>query len=214
MKPFITFEGIEGSGKTTQIKRASGFLKRRGLPIVLTEEPGGTVFGRKIRRLVLNRKSYTISAEAELLLFLSARAQHVRQVIKPALGENKIVLCDRFADATIAYQGHGRGLPIDALRAMDAFARASLKPDKTFLFDLPPELGLKRAMFRIARIDDPARKEDRFEQEDIAFHRRVRNGYLRLAQDEPERFIIIDAAREVDGVYDDLMKSLLPLIEG
>jgi dTMP kinase len=214
MNPFITFEGIEGCGKTTQIKRTADFLKSRGLSVIMTEEPGGTVFGRQVRDMVLNRKSYEICAEAELLLFLSARAQHVREVIRPALGRREIVLCDRFSDATLAYQGFGRGLAMDGLRQMDAFAAQSLKPDKTFLFDLSPETGLQRAMARIARMEDHDPKEDRFEREHLEFHRRVRDGYLSLAKAEPDRFIIIDASRDMDGVFDQVSASLLTFVKG
>ncbi|MBN1664762.1 MAG: dTMP kinase [Deltaproteobacteria bacterium] len=212
MDKFITFEGIEGCGKTTQIKMAGDYLSGTGIPVVLTEEPGGTAFGRKIRDIVLNRSSYDISAEAELLLFLSARAQHVRELIKPALIQNKIVLCDRFSDATMAYQGFGRGLNTDALEAMNAFAAASLKPLKTFLFDLPPEIGLSRAMRRISQLKDFTPKEDRFERETVAFHERVREGYLRIAKDDPDRFVIIDAAPDVHAVFDQVRSCLLPLV--
>jgi dTMP kinase len=211
MNRFITFEGIEGCGKTTQIKMAAEYLKNRGVSLIATEEPGGTDFGRKIREIVLNRKSYDICSEAELLLFLAARAQHVREIIKPALTQQAIVLCDRFSDATLAYQGFGRGLDIEMLAQINAFAAASLKPDKTFLFDLSPEVGLKRAMTRIAQLDGGP-KEDRFEQEQIEFHERVRKGYLNLAKGEPGRFIIIDASGDIQDVHDQVCSYLLPLI--
>jgi len=213
MDLFITFEGIEGCGKTTQIRMAAAFLKSRGIPAIQTEEPGGTDLGRQIREMVLNRKDYAICAEAELLLFLAARAQHVREVIQPAIDRKTLVLCDRFSDATIAYQGFGRGLDIDALTQINAFAAASLKPDKTFLFDLPPEMGLGRAMARIAQLDGGP-KEDRFEREQIAFHERVRAGYLNLAKDEPGRFILIDASRDIDTVHRQARAHLSALIEG
>jgi len=142
MKRFVTFEGIEGCGKTTQIRLAALWLKARGIPFLTTAEPGGTPLGRKIREILLNRGSFTIGAEAELLLFAAARAQHVREAILPALAEGWWVLCDRFADATLAYQGFGRGLDTAFIRTLNAFSALSLMPDMTLLFDTPVETGL------------------------------------------------------------------------
>lgn len=212
MDRFITFEGIEGCGKTTQMKMAGNFLKSHNLSVIMTEEPGGTDFGRKIREILLNQKSYDICPEAELLLFLSARAQHVREVIKPALIQQKIVLCDRFSDATLAYQGFGRGLNIDILKEIDHFVAPSLKPQITFLFDLPPEIGLKRAIHRISSLEGLAEKEDRFEREDLQFHERVREGYIRIAKNDPDRFKIIDASQEINVVHGKVCSFLAHLI--
>lgn len=213
MDRFITFEGIEGCGKTTQMRMAGDYLKNRGVPVTMTEEPGGSGFGRKIRKILLNKSSDAICAEAELLLFLSARAQHVRDVIKPALSRQSVVLCDRFSDATVAYQGFGRGLNIEMINAMNTFATASLKPDRTLLFDLSPEVGLKRALSRMSQLDD-ALKEDRFEQEHMQFHERVREGYLNLAKIDPDRFIIIDASADIDTVQEQVRSLLLSFING
>ena len=170
MAKFVTFEGGEGSGKTTQIRLAADWLKERGIPVLATAEPGGTPLGRKIREILLNRGAWTIGAEAELLLFAAARAQHVRETILPALEAGQWVLCDRFADATLAYQGFGRGLDIAFIRDLNAFSSLSLMPDLTLLFDLPVEIGLARAENRAAGVR-PEAAEDRFEQEEQGLSR-------------------------------------------
>jgi dTMP kinase len=211
MKRFITFEGIEGCGKTTQIRLAEAWLRERRIPVLATAEPGGTPLGWKIREILLNRGSFAISAEAELLLFAAARAQHVRETILPALAEGRWVLCDRFSDATLAYQGFGRGLDAGFIRAMNAYSTGNLRPDRTFLFDLPVELGLERATKRAAGVG-PEAAEDRFEQEERAFHGRVRNGYLNLAAEELERFRIIDAAADVESIHREVCRHMTALL--
>jgi dTMP kinase len=202
MKRFITFEGIEGCGKSTQVKLAGDYLTERRIPFIATEEPGGTHIGRRVREMLLNKAPYDsarMHAETELLLFFAARAQHVREVIRPSLKEGKVVLCDRFSDATIAYQGFGRGLDISLIRLINDFSSGGLKPDFTLLFDLPVEMGLKRAMERISSNKGmPA--EDRFEGEALAFHSRVREGYLSLARIEPDRFQIVDASKDIEAI--------------
>jgi len=218
MKRFITFEGGEGSGKTTQIKLAADWLRERGAPVLATAEPGGTPLGRKIREILLNRGSWTIGAEAELLLFAAARAQHVRETILPALEAGQWVLCDRFTDATLAYQGFGRGLDTGFIRTLNAFSAQALMPEMTLLFDLPVEAGLARAKKRAAG-GQPEAAEDRFEQEEWAFHGRIREGYLSLAAAEPERFRIIDGAGPVETVHRKVCRCLealpqLPFLEG
>jgi dTMP kinase len=201
MKRFITFEGVEGSGKTTQIKMASSFLRSRGRSCLVTEEPGGTPLGRRIRRILLRRSEEGLSAETELLLFAAARAQHVRAVILPALQDDQMfVLCDRFADATLAYQGFGRGLDRRTIEGMNDLACGPLKPDLTLLFDVTPERGLQRAVSRMSR-ENRSIREDRFENEALSFHRRVREGYLALAKEEPGRFRIIDGSRDIGEVH-------------
>jgi len=204
---FVTFEGIEGCGKTTQIKLAADYLRQHQIKFVTTEEPGGTVMGRKIREMLLNRSTFNICRESELLLFLAARAQHVKDVILPALKDNCLVLCDRYADATIAYQGFGRGIDRDFLEKVNLFASAGCRPDMTILFDLPVETGLGRAMQRISGVKD-SMPEDRFEHEEQEFHRRVREGYLQLAKEEPGRFRIIDAARDVSHIHKQVIQVL------
>ena len=211
MRRFVTFEGIEGCGKTTQVDLAAAWLKERGIPFIATAEPGGTPLGRKIREILLNRAPCAIGAEAELLLFAAARSQHVRETIFPALEEGQWVLCDRFADATLAYQGFGRGLDAAFIRTLNAFSAFSLKPDLTLLFDLPVEAGLARAKKRTAGMR-PEAAEDRFEQEDQTFHERIRQGYLTLAAAEPDRFRIIDAAADAGTVHDEVRRSLAELL--
>ncbi|MHB8907998.1 MAG: dTMP kinase [Syntrophales bacterium] len=213
MRRFVTFEGIEGCGKTTQIQLAALWMQERGIPFLATAEPGGTPLGRKIREILLNRGSFAIGAEAELLLFAAARAQHVRETILPALAEGRWVLCDRFHDATLAYQGFGRGLDTAFIRTLNGFSALALTPDLTLLFDTPVETGLERAGRRTAGIR-PEAAEDRFEQEDLAFHGRIRHGYLTLAAEDPERFRIIDGTAGIDAIQADVRRHLTALMEG
>jgi dTMP kinase len=207
MRRFITFEGIEGCGKTTQIGLAAAWLEERRIPFLTTAEPGGTPLGWKIRDILLNRGPCAIGTEAELLLFAAARAQHVRETILPALNAGKWVLCDRFTDATLAYQGFGRDLDAAFIRTLNGFSACSLTPDLTILFDLPVETGLARANRRMDGIR-PEAAEDRFEREDPAFHGRIRQGYLTLAAAEPNRFRIIDGAADRETVHHEVCKRL------
>jgi dTMP kinase len=211
MRRFITFEGIEGCGKTTQIRLAEAWLQERGIPVLATAEPGGTPLGRKIREILLNRGSCAIGAEAELLLFAAARAQHVRETILSALKAGRWVLCDRFSDATSAYQGFGRGLDVAFIRTLNDFSTCSLKPDLTLLFDLPVEAGLERAKKRAAG-GRPEAAEDRFEREERTFHGRIREGYLSLAAEEPERFRIINGEADVETVRREVCRHLTALL--
>lgn len=194
---FITFEGVEGSGKTTQIRLAREFLQGLGLTVVMTQEPGGTPLGERIREILLNRGGFDISGEAEVFLFAAARTQHTDAVILPAMEAGKIVLCDRFSDATIAYQAYGRGLSLESVREVCRLASRGLSPHLTLLFDLPVEEGLERAFRRIAGRAGNLR-EDRFEREHLDFHRRIREGYLAIARQEPGRVKIIDASRGIE----------------
>jgi dTMP kinase len=197
---FITFEGTEGSGKTTQLKKLAAHLGT----VVVTKEPGGTPSADRIRAILLDTTSH-LDPIAELFLFAASRRQHVIEVIRPALQAGKVVLCDRFTDATLAYQGFGRMLNLDQLRMLNDWATDSLHPDLTLVFDLPEELGLTRARHRNERA---TRDEGRFEAEDLRFHRRVREGYLALATAEPERFVVIDATGSIDDVYERMMSAL------
>ncbi|MBN1548501.1 MAG: dTMP kinase, partial [Syntrophaceae bacterium] len=199
----ITFEGGEGSGKTTQIALAGDFLRDRGIPCITTEEPGGTLLGKRVREILLNRNTFDIAPMTELLLFQASRYQHVESIIQPALKAGNVVLCDRYTDATIAYQGFGRGIPREQIQILNTLASASLKPDRTFLFDMPVETGLARAARRMDLQQDRPR-EDRFEQEAIAFHQRVRNGYRHLAEEEPERFVVLDATRSISEIQEEI----------
>jgi dTMP kinase len=211
MRRFVTFEGGEGSGKTTQIKLAADWLKEHGIFALSTAEPGGTPLGRKIREILLNRGPCTIGAEAELLLFAAARAQHVRETILPALETGQWVLCDRFADATLAYQGFGRGLDTGFIKILNAFSVFSLTPNMTLLFDLPVETSLARAEKRAVG-GPPETAEDRFEHENHYFHARIRKGYLTLAAGEPERFRIIDGTADIETVHQEVCHNLTELL--
>jgi dTMP kinase len=185
---FVTFEGIEGCGKTTQIQMLSNALEEKGVDHVITREPGGTATGDQIRRLVLDPAT-VIGPWCELLLYAAARAQHLEQVIRPALAEGRLVLCDRFTDATRAYQGFGRGLPLDIIERLHALGPLALEPDRTILIDIDPATALARAADRdLSKTVD----ESRFEREDAAFHDRVRRGYLELARLSPGRFAVVD----------------------
>lgn len=187
---FITFEGIEGCGKSTQIRLLEGHLQKRGLPVLRTREPGGTPVGEKIRQVLLNRDFKEMGPVTELLLYAAARAQHIDQVIRPALQAGKTVLCDRYADATEAYQGYARGLDKTLLKMLHKIAAGNLKPDLTFLLDCPVELGLARV-----------RERNRFEEEAAAFHEKVRQGYLHVARGEPKRIKVIDAGGSVETIH-------------
>ncbi|WP_367361144.1 dTMP kinase [Syntrophus buswellii] len=207
MSYFISFEGIEGCGKTTQIKLAARFLRKWRLPVMTTEEPGGSPLGKRIRKLLLKRGPFDICDEAETLLFLAARAQHIREVIRPALVRGNWILCDRFSDATMVYQGLVRGIDATWIRTLDEFATSSLKPHLTFLFDLPAETGIRRALQRMSGVPEKAR-EDRFEQEGLIFHEKIRKGYLSLARQEPDRFRVIDATGDVASISLEVCRHL------
>jgi dTMP kinase len=197
MSPFITFEGIEGSGKTTQLLRLLEHLQKLGHQVVATREPGGCQISDAIRSLLLDPENNIMASQTELLLYSAARAQHVAEIIRPALKEGKIVLCDRFADATTVYQGAGRGLDMMQLETINKYAADGLTPDLTLLLDYPAEEGLQRARARnhIGNLES----EGRFELEALSFHQRIRQGYLDLATKE-ERVHIINALGNEDAV--------------
>ncbi len=185
---FVTFEGPEGAGKTTQAARLAEWLRTRGLEAVLTREPGGTELGREVRRWLLHRPE-GMSAEAEFLLYSADRAEHLRRVVRPGLERGAFVISDRFVDSSYAYQGYGRGLDLDWLRAVSRGIVGETRPALTVLLDLPPEEGLARLSGR-----------DRLEGEPAAFHARVRQGYLELARAEPERFLVLDAREDPESL--------------
>lgn len=197
---FITFEGGEGSGKSTQLRLLDETLRSRGVPVVTTREPGGCAIADRIRSILLDAESRGMTPEAELLLYAAARAQHVAEVLRPALAAGKVVLCDRYCDATIAYQGHGRGLDIQLIRTLNAIATGGLAPDLTILIDCPVEVGLGRALGRIRKTAPTEQREDRFELEKTSFHAAVRSGYASLAAAEPERFAVIDGTAPIPRV--------------
>jgi dTMP kinase len=199
----ITFEGPEGSGKSTHIMLLKRYLESRGIEVVLTREPGGTPLGEAIRKLLQYDHSEAPVPHAEVLLFLASRAQHVQRLIRPALAEGKWVLCDRFDDSTFAYQGYGRGLVMDGLKAVNAFAVNGLRPDLTLLLDVAPQTSRERLAARQA---STAITPDRIEREAAAFHERVRNGFLALAAEEPGRMIVINTERDQEVVAANIRK--------
>lgn len=209
---FISFEGIEGCGKTTQIRLLEDFLKLRSHDTVLTREPGGTRIGDQIRKILLSVENRGMFPVAELFLYAAARNQHVEEVIRPALKDGKIVLCDRFADATTAYQGAARRISGDFLEQVHKMAAGGLKPDLTILMDLPAEVGLKRAWERNER-EKITGKEDRFEQEAIEFHERVREGYLMIARNEPSRVKLVDATEPADSVRQRIVQEIMKIVK-
>jgi dTMP kinase len=205
---FITFEGPEGSGKTTQMRLLAAWLNERGCNVRTTREPGGTRIGDAIRSILLDPAHTEMQAESEILLFSAARAQSVGQVVRPHLALGGIVLSDRFADSTLAYQGYGRGLDLDVLRRITAFATGNLAPDLTVCLDLPVREGLQR------KRGGDATEWNRMEREQLAFHERVRDGYLALAAAEPARWLVLDATREVDEIQDAIRARTAVLLEG
>ena len=211
---FITLEGIEGSGKTTQMQQLSTLFENRGHACVLTREPGGTTLGEKIRAILLDPASAELVPTAELLLYMADRAQHISSLIKPSLAEGKVVLCDRYFDATVVYQGFARGLDTGAICDLHRLIFDDLKPDITFLLDLAPQVGLARAW---RQLDNGTRSgtESRFEEETLSFHEKVRAGYLELARHQPERIKVVDASHDEKQVQADIREALaklLPLI--
>lgn len=204
---FISFEGIEGSGKTTHAKHMAIFLREKGHECVITREPGGTRIGEKIRAILLDPLSKDMDPLTELLLYTADRAQHIKEYILPLLSDGKMVLCDRYYDATLAYQGFARGLNVDLIEKMHHLLFENLKPDITLLLDLPPEIGLKRAWEQINN-GNRISEETRFEEERLSFHKRVREGYLELSRLEPERFRIIDASKKEHEVREEIRQIL------
>ena len=196
---FISFEGIEGSGKSTAQRLLAEHLQGLGYDPLLTREPGGCALGRSLRPILLDARTRGLSSRAEFYLFLADRAQHVAEVIRPALEAGQTVLCDRYADSTLAYQGYGRGLDPEHLRRINDMATGGLMPDLTLLLDLPVHCGRERAGLR-NREEGTVLSEGRFDAESLEFHERVRQGYRSLAAEEPERFAIIDAAQPPEDV--------------
>ena len=204
---FISFEGIEGSGKTTQAKHTVRFLQDKGHDCVITREPGGTRIGEKIRAILLDPLSKDMDPLTELLLYTADRAQHIKEYILPLLSDGKMVLCDRYYDATMAYQGFARGLNIGLIEKIHKLLFENLKPDITLLLDLPPEIGLERAWKQINN-GNRVSQETRFEEERLSFHKRVRAGYLELSRLEPERFRVIDASKDAHEIREEIIKIL------
>lgn len=198
MKNFITFEGCEGVGKSTQIKRIHQYMQAFNCLVILTREPGGSEIAEKIRGIILDKDNTALSGQAELLLYLAARAQHLEEIVKPALNDGQIVLCDRYIDSTYAYQGVARGLGAEKVRALNALTVGEYVPDFTVFLDCPPHIAFARK----GGID----KDDRMEREGMEFHNKVYEGYLKIAKAEPERFIRIDARGTKEETHEKILK--------
>ena len=200
MSLFITVEGGEGGGKSTNLNFVADYLIGKGYEVVKTREPGGTQLGEKLREVLLDNNMTVMDSSTELLLMFAARAQHIVEVIKPALSAGKWVLCDRFTDATYAYQGGGRQIPIERIAVLENWVQGDLRPDLTLLLDVPVQEGMERAMARGA--------QDRFEQEQRSFFERVRQSYLTMAQEQSQRYHVINAAQALENVQADIKKVL------
>jgi dTMP kinase len=198
---FITFEGPEGSGKTSQIPPLTAFLKEQGYSIATTREPGGTDIGDQVRGVLTRLENTSMHPRTEILLFLAARAQLVEEFIRPRIARGSLVLCDRYADSTLAYQGYGHGLDLALLRQMLDFATGGLWPDLTFLLDLDPLMGLKRKQ--------KAGEWNRLDAYGIEFHERVRQGYMQMAAQDPKRWVVIDAAQPFEAVQEQLRAEIV-----
>jgi dTMP kinase len=195
---FITFEGSEGCGKSTQSKLLCAYLRKRGFSVVFLREPGTTKISEKIRGVLLDGKNQAITAQCEMLLYMAARAQVVAQVVKPALAKGKVVICDRFLDSTLAYQGYGLGINLAAIKSIGKFATQGIRPDLTIFLDLPAAKGLQHR--RVSK--------DRIERRGIAYHRRVRRGYFKLAAQEPRRIKIVPVAKEIHRTQEDIRRLI------
>jgi dTMP kinase len=206
---FITFEGIEGSGKSTQVQSASAWLKSRGIDHTITREPGDSTIGKDIRRILLSDKTSSLHPVSEALLYLADRFEHINEIIRPQLDAGKIVLCDRYHDSTVAYQGYAREIPLDWIQNIWSGSGQALIPDLTFLLDLDPEIGLNRSLekLRAAGLD-----ESRFEMESLEFHTRVRTGFLEIAKQDPKRFKIIDASLLPGKIHQIIIEHLSKVI--
>ena len=199
---FITFEGADGSGKTTQVNKIKTFLEAKGYDVVVTREPGALELGQKIRNILLH-STEVVADRCEIFLFVADRAQHIETFIKPAINQGTIVLCDRHTDSTIAYQGYGRGQDIEMLKQLNEIAVNGLKPDLTLLFDVSTEVAQERV----------GSEKDRMESAGIEFHKKVRNGYLELQKQEPDRIKLINANNFIDNVYEDTKQVIIQLLQ-
>jgi len=208
---FISFEGIEGCGKTTQVELLAKFLSHRSIHYVVTREPGGTHLGKLIRQMLLDPAHTEMEPLTELFLYAADRAQHIAQVIRPALESHQWLICDRFADATTVYQGYGRDQDLPFIRQLNEMATQGIWPRLSLLLDCPVEIGLDRARQRIMETSLGGR-EDRFEQQDLAFHQKVREGYLKIAAQNPYRFRVLDATLEQEQLHQEIVALLEPYL--
>ena len=201
----ITFEGGEGSGKTTQSQILYNALKEKGFEVIKTREPGGTKFAEIIREILVQGESNKISNISELLLFAAARADHVQKVIKECLKDNKIVICDRFTDSTLAYQGYAGNVDLDLVKEVNRISIGEISPDLTFVFDIDPTLGIERAL-------GENNKETRFEEKDIMYHKKIRDGYMDIARDNPDRCVVINGTIDIEQISKKILELTLDKI--
>lgn len=201
----ITFEGGEGSGKTTQSQILYNTLKEKGFEVIKTREPGGTKFAETIREILVQGESNKINNISELLLFAAARADHVQKVIKECLKDNKIVICDRFTDSTLAYQGYAGNLDLDLVKEVNRISIGEISPDLTFVFDIDPTLGIERAL-------GENNKETRFEEKDIMYHKKIRDGYMDIARDNPDRCVVINGTIDIEQISKKILELTLDKI--
>ncbi len=199
----ITFEGIEGSGKSTQVELLNDYLVSKGHSVVRTREPGGSLFGEALRKVLL-QQDMNIFPLSELLVFMAMRAQHVEQVILPALQERKIVLCDRFVDATYAYQGYGRSIDLGIIETLNRLVTKGIRPNLTILLDVDVETGLTRKAAHATM--------DRFEKEALSFHQKIKDAYVKLSQEDPKRFFVVDGKREQSAIQETIRQKVEKLI--
>lgn len=205
MALFVTFEGLDGSGKSTHLSRAARALEQRGYRVLCTKEPGGTRLGEIVRSIFLDPPGSSLDSRIELLLLFASRRQHLVEVIEPALATGSVVLCDRFTDSTYAYQGYGRGIPFEIIEKLDCIATGGRRPDRTLLLDLPAPLARERVLSGRKRVE---LRLNRLDRESIDFYERVRAGFLELAQREPERFRIVDASGTIEQTQNQVLTSL------
>ena len=201
----ITFEGGEGSGKTTQSQMLYNTLKEKGFEVIKTREPGGTKFAETIREILVQGESNKINNISELLLFAAARADHVQKVIKECLKDNKIVICDRFTDSTLAYQGYAGNVDLDLVKEVNRISIGEISPDLTFIFDIDPTLGIERAL-------GENNKETRFEEKDIMYHKKIRDGYMDIARDNPDRCVVINGTIDIEQISKKILELTLDKI--
>lgn len=208
---FITLEGPDGAGKTTQVKKIANWLHEQGVSHLVTREPGGTSISDAIRTILLDPENENMRHETEVLLYAASRAQHVREKIRPALDDNRIVLCDRFVDASIAYQGHGLDMPLADIEAINHYATGGLSPHRTYLIDLPPEIGRQRLEARMGK--QAGTSLDRIEQKQISYHQRVREGFRRIYNSNKDRILLIDGAQGEDAIFQVIKADLENLLQ-
>jgi dTMP kinase len=200
----ITFEGIEGCGKTTQIALLHAYLEKKGFTVIKTREPGGTAFGETLRKAFLH-ENMEVNPLSELLVFMAMRAQHVEELIQPALKEGKVVLCDRFVDASYAYQGYGRGIDLGIIETLNRLVTKGVRPNLTVLLDCAVDIGLRRKA--------ESAEMDRFEKEDLAFHKKIKKAYDKMSKADPKRFFVIDGSLDIDTIHKTIRKKVAALLK-